>query len=168
MIELVVFDGKRNRTLEFEHSLVSMSKWESKHQIAFQGRQSKSPEQMIDYFQMMLVSRKVDPTLVYRLSPAQNDELTNYINSSRTATEVPKEKSTGIPETMTSELIYYWLTELRIPFQPTDSWHLSRTIALVQLTAFKKAPPKKRRPSDVMSDWRRDNENNKRILGIKD
>lgn len=145
-----------------------MSKWESKYQIAFQGRTAKSPEQMVDYFQMMLVTRKVDRTLVYRLSPAQQKELTNYINSSQTATSVPKEKSTGIGETMTSELIYYWMAELNIPFQPTDSWHLSRCITLVQLTAFKKQPPKKRRPQDVMSDWRKDNENNKRILGIKD
>lgn len=168
MIELVVFENEKPVTLRFEHSLVSLSKWESKHQIPFQGRQAKTLDQMIDYYQCMLLNRKVDPTIVYRLSPEQHDQLVSYINEDRSATHVPTEKSSGIVETQTAELIYYWMVELKIPFEPTNTWHLSQTLKLIQLTAWKKAPEKKRTAREVMSDWRRDNERQKKILGIVD
>lgn len=168
MLELTVFDGKKNVVLEFEHSLLSLSKWEAKYQIPFQGRTAKSPDQMVDYFQDMLLSRKVDRNLVYRLTPDQYQELTTYINSSRTASSVPVEKNSGSSEVMTAELIYYYLAELNIPFEPTNSWHLSQTMMLIQMTAFKKQPEKKRKPGEVMRDWRAQNEKNKQILGIKD
>lgn len=167
MIELRVVDDEEIVKLRFEHSLISMSKWESEYKIPFQGRMAKTPDQMVDYFRDMLISDH-DPDLVYRLSPVQQEELTHYINQTRTASSVPQEKSNGIGETMTAEMIYYWMVELNIPFEPTNSWHLSQCLMLIQLTAFKKAPPKKRRPDQVMRDWRKDNENNKRILGIKD
>lgn len=123
---------------------------------------------MLDYFADMILSRKVDPDIVYRLTPEQLDELTNYINSSQTASSIPKEKSTGIQETMTAELIYYWMIELGIPFEPTNTWHLSQCLMLVEMTAFKKSPPKKRKASEVWKDWASANEQNKKILGIKD
>lgn len=168
MLELKVPDGKKLRTLRFEHSLLSVSKWEEKYLVAFQGRVSKSPEQMVDYFGDMLLTTKFGHEIIYRLSPSQQEQLTKYINESRTASSVPQEKSTGVAETRTSELMYYWMAELGIPFQPTETWHLSRCLMLIQLTAWKKAPPKRRKPHEVMSDWRKDNERNKQILGIKD
>lgn len=168
MLELIVFDGKKDRKIQFEHSLVSLSKWEAKHQIPFQGPIAKSPEQMIDYFQDMLLSRKVDPEIVWRLDPEQQEQLTKYINSSRTASFVPQEKSSGLPEPQTAELMYYYMVELGIPFEPTNTWHLSQCLMLIQLTSFKKAPPKKRKVREVMQDWHQQNERQKKILGIRD
>lgn len=167
MIELQIYNGKKDVLLKMEHSLQSVSKWESKHKIAFMGRLAKSPDQMIDYYQDMILSPGVDPTIVYRMSPAQMQEVNDYINEVRSASSVPQEKSKGgEEETMTSELIYYWMTELQIPFDPTDTWHLSRVLMLIQITAYKKQPPKKRKDSEVMADWRAQNERQKKLLGI--
>lgn len=166
MLELTVYDNEEAVKLKFEHSLLSLSKWEAKHKKAFLTNLTKSPTELVDYFQDMLLSPEDRGDLVYRLDPKQLDELAKYINDPRTASSVPQEKTTKFnPETTTSELIYYWLAELKIPFHPTETWHLNRLMMLVQITNYKKQPPKKRKPSEVMKDWATINERQKRMLG---
>lgn len=158
MLELTVYDGDRKVDLRFEHSLLSLSKWEEKHKKAFLGPDQHAPTEMLDYWSCMLLPPEDDPNLVVLLSPDQGDQLLHYINEERTASSIPddgKRKSDG--EVVTSELIYFWLVALRIPFQPTETWHLSRTLMLVQITGYKQQPPKKRKATEVMSDWIRIN-----------
>lgn len=162
MLEFKVRDGKREVVLQFEHSLLSMSKWESKHKKAFFSKIPKTHEVMIEYFQDMLLT-PMDPTIVYRLSPEQMDHLTLYINDYPGASSVPKEdtKPPLNPETVTSELIYCWLAQLAIPFIPTESWHVNRIVMLIEIKNFKDTPDdqrKKRPAKDVMADWRVENE----------
>ena len=158
MLELKVFDGETDVTLKFEHSLLSLSKWESKTKVAFLATPTKTSSVMIDYYQDMLLG-DADPTLVFRLSPAQMDELSEYISDTQTASSVPA--GTGSkqspPEVTTSELIYYWLAELRIPFQPTESWHINRIMMLIQITNFKRQPPEKVDKADFMRRWKQAN-----------
>lgn len=166
MLELKVIDGEHEVVLEFEHSLLSLSKWESKHKKPFLASTAKKHEEMIDYFGDMLVTPGVSPTLVYRLPPEQLDALTDYINESRTASSVPKDNdSKGVVEIVTSELIYYWLVALEIPFHPVETWHLTRTMMLIQITNFKKQPPKKRNPRELLNDWASLNQRNKERFG---
>lgn len=159
MLELKVHDEDGERVLRFEHSLLSLSKWEAKHKTPFLVG-PKLPTEMIEYFQEMLLE-DAERTLVYRLTPEQQDELTVYINDSQTASyindpEAAPKKATE--EKLTSDLIYYWLTALRIPFWPTETWHVNRIMMLVAITNYKNAPPKKRKPTEVLRDWAAINE----------
>jgi hypothetical protein len=164
VLELKVHDGERDVVLKFEHSLLSLSKWESKHKIPFMARRIKSNEELLDYFQDMLLTPE-DPRLIYMLDPGQLDALGSYINDPMTASSVPNEETRRFEaETITSELIYYWLVALEIPFTPTETWHVNRIVMLVQITSFKKQPPKKRPAGDVMARWRDLNEQRKKMF----
>src|SRR3982751_4659054 len=96
MIEFTVIHEGEAIKLQFEHSLRSMSKWESKHCIAFLGREKKNGMQMFDYYKCMLLTPDVDPDLVLMLEPDQLEALTEYINTSQTASSVPDD---GTPQT---------------------------------------------------------------------
>ena len=164
MLELRVHDGERDVVLQFEHSLLSLSKWESKHKIPFLARRIKTNDELIDYFQDMLLPPG-DPRMVYMLDPQQLEDLGQYINDPMTASSVPNEETRKFQEeTITSELIYYWLVALEIPFTPTETWHVNRIVMLVQITSYKKQPPKKRPPGDVMAKWRELNEQRKKMF----
>lgn len=167
MLKLEVLDEDEKVVLKFEHSLLSLSKWEARNKKAFLTRDTKTPSELVDYFADMLVSPEDRTDLVYSLSPAQMDQLTDYMNDPQTASSVPQEKNPSrfAAETVTTELIYYWLTELRIPFHPTETWHINRLMMLVQITNYKKQPPKKRKPTEVMNDWRVENARRLKMLG---
>lgn len=163
MLELEVENEGKMVTLQFEHSLRSLSKWESKYLVAFLAQREKTPSEMLDYYQCMLLS-PAEPELVYLLSPKQMDELTNYINANLTASSVPNDGPPQYnPEITTSELIYFWMVALKINWEAQD-WHLSRLMMLIQITSYKQQPPKKRNPREVLSDMRKENERRKKLL----
>lgn len=166
MLELKVQDGEREVVLQFEHSLLSLSKWEENHKKAFLQTPVKTAEEMLDYFMVMLLPPENDPEHVYRLSPEQMEQLTNYIREERTASSVPQEEiKRGPNETVTSELIYYWMVALKIPFHPAETWHLSRLMMLIQITGYKSQPEKKRDPRKALTDWATLNKRNKERFG---
>ena len=163
MLELAVVDEGKTVKLQFEHSLRSLSKWESKHKVAFLATREKTPSEMLDYYQCMLLS-PVEPEMVYLLEPTQMDELTEYINDNLTASSVPNEGPTQYnSEVTTSELVYFWMTALKINWEAQD-WHFSRLMMLIQITSYKQQPPKKRNPREVYNDMRRENERRKQLL----
>lgn len=168
MLELKVRDGSKEVVLQFEHSLLSLSKWEAKHKKPFMSTVQKLPSEMIDYFQDMLLSPEVDRDLVYALNPEQLDDLTKYIADPQSASSVRDGTDKGQSgEVVTSELIYYWLVALQIPFQPTETWHLNRVMMLVRIANFKQQPEKKRPEGEVMSQWAALNEKRKKMFNTK-
>lgn len=167
MLEHRIHDGDREVVLQFEHSLLSLSKWEAKHKKAFLATPTKTTEDLLDYYQDMLLTPGVRREIVYRLSPQQLDELSDYINDSQTASSVPPStEKRGFVEPTTSELIYYWMVALNIPFS-AETWHLNRLMMLIQITSFKQQPEKKRNPKEMLQDWREINRRNREILGTK-
>lgn len=129
--------------LEFEHSLVSLSKWESKHEKPFLSANNKTPEEVLDYLQCMLLTEDVDKETLYRCSDKNLSDIQNYIQSGQTATtfgEMPGRR--GIGEVITSELIYYWMVSYNIPFE-CENWHLNRLFALIKICNIKSSKPKK-------------------------
>ena len=164
MLELTVHDGKNNVVLKFEHSLLSLSKWESKHKKAFLATPMKTSTDMIEYFEDMLLNPEVGSDLIYRLTPEQLDELSNYVNDPMTASSVPKDNARPSRETVTSELIYYWMVALKINWA-AESWHLNRLMMLIQITNYKQQPEKKRAKSDMLNKWREANARNKERFG---
>lgn len=139
----------KSQTIQLEHSLVSLSKWESKWNKAFLSRKEKTDEETMDYVRCMCVTRDVDPSAFYRLTPENIKEINDYIAAPMTATYFRDEKIMGHSrDTVTSELIYYWMIALNIPFE-CQKWHLNRLFALIKVCNIKNSPAKKMSKSDI-------------------
>jgi hypothetical protein len=137
------FINVKKHTLQLEHSLVSISKWESKWCKPFFSHQEKSYEETIDYIKCMTLTQNVQPE-AYRCLTQQNvKEITDYIEAPMTATtfsDNSTKKSRN--ETITSELIYYWMTALNIPME-CQKWHINRLFTLIRVCEIKNQPEKK-------------------------
>lgn len=147
--EFIVFKGAK---LQLEHSLISLSKWESKHKKAFLPLKEPTIEEIADYVRCMTINRGVDP-LAYRLITSEQDKIIrDYINDSMTATVInhPPEQAGGSKDTLTSELIYYWMVSYNIPFD-CQKWHLNRLLSLIDVCHAKNSPKKKYSMKDVMA-----------------
>lgn len=142
----------KEQTLQLEHSLISISKWESKWQKAFLTKQEKTHEETIDYVKCMTLNQNVDPNVYNYLTNDNIRQINAYIDSPMTATYFSEEKvgRGGHGEQITSELIYYWMIALQIPFE-CQKWHLNRLLTLVRVCNIKNQPPKKRSRREIMS-----------------
>lgn len=141
--------------LTFEHSLVSLSKWESQYKKPFFGKEEKTPEEGAAYIRCMLVTENVPDEFLNRFSPDNVESITDYINDKQSATwfrEDPSQKPSS--ETITSELIYYWLVQFNIPFE-VESWHLNRLMTLVKIAGIKQTKPKPMSKAQQMEEYRR-------------
>lgn len=153
-------------TLTLEHSLVSLSKWESRWHKPFLSPEEKTKEEMYDYFRCMILNEKFDNNIVYAFTAADIKKVENYMEESQTATTFPEEKSKEPQsnELMTSELIYYYLGQMQCPFIPTETWHLSRVLTLIRVASFKNKPEKKLGKKEALQQCEDINERNKRIF----
>ena len=146
-----IFTQTKEQTLQLEHSLVSLSKWESKWGKAFLSKQEKTYEETIDYIKCVTITQNVDPNVYNHLSKSIIDKITEYIEAPMTATYFSKEQSSGNSrEQVTSELIYYWMIALNIPFE-CQKWHLNRLLTLIRVCNIKNQPPKKMSKRAIMS-----------------
>lgn len=138
-------------TLTLEHSLVSLSKWESKWCKPFLTKDSKTNEETLDYIRCMTLTQNVDPNVYLGLTSKNIEEIKEYINNPHSATTIhenpnaPKSR-----ETITSELIYYWMIALQIPFE-CQKWHLNRLLTLIRVCNVKNQPPKKMSQRELMA-----------------
>lgn len=145
------FVTTKEQTLQLEHSLVSLSKWESKWCKAFLTKQEKTFEETLDYIKCMTITQNVDPEVYNYLTNENIEEINNYIDATMTATYFSDDK-TAKPsrEQITAELIYYWMIALNIPFE-CQKWHLNRLLTLIKVCNIKNQPPKKRSRKEIMS-----------------
>lgn len=145
------FIAPKTVVLQMEHSLVSLSKWESKWCKAFLSNKEKTYEETIDYFKCMTLTKNVDPEVYSKLSQTNIVEINNYIQAPMTATYFNEDKNKKPnKETVTSELIYYWMISLNIPFE-CQKWHINRLLTLIHVCNIKNQPPKKMSKRDIMS-----------------
>ena len=155
------------QTLELEHSLVSLSKWESKWCKAFLSKHAKTYEETIDYIKCMTLTPNVPDEVYTRLTRKNIEEINKYIEAPMTAAHFMEDrKGKSSSETIISELIYYWMIALNIPFE-CQKWHLNRLLALVRVCNIKNQPPKKMSKSELMSRNRALNEARRQQLGTK-
>ena len=131
------------KTIQLEHSLVSLSKWESKWHKPFLGREPKTEEETIDYVRCMTITHNVSPLIYQRLTPEHYKQINDYIEDSMTATWFSKDSnSRSSREVVTAEIIYFWMVTYGIPFE-CEKWHLNRLLTLIRVCDRKNAPSKK-------------------------
>ena len=137
------FIQTKEQTLQLEHSLVSLSKWESKWNKPFLSKEAKTNAETIDYIKCMTISHNVDPEVYNFLTTEHIEQINKYIEAPMTATTFVEDKSgRRNREVITAELIYYWMIALTIPFE-CQKWHLNRLLTLIRVCNIKNAPPKK-------------------------
>lgn len=145
------FIQTKEQTLQLEHSLVSLSKWESRWCKPFLSKDEKTTEQVLDYVRCMTITQNVNPDVYYRLTNDNIQQINAYIDAPMTATTFREDK-TGKKgrEIITSEIIYYWMIAYNIPPE-YQKWHLNRLLTLIRVCDIKNQPPKKRSKRDIMA-----------------
>ena len=151
--------------LHLEHSLISLSKWESKHQKPFLSTIDKTSEEIFDYLQMMIVTPGADPNVLYNCSKKDLITIQEYIDSPQSATTFSKiQELRGRQEVITAELIYYWMASFQLPFE-CETWHLNRLFALIKICGIKQSNPKKVPKHEIAQRNRELNAQRKAQLG---
>lgn len=141
----------KGRVIQMEHSLIAISRWESKWcKPFFDKKEQKTNEEVIDYIRCMTITQNVDPNIFYALSSENQKQIDEYINAKMTATTLPKEKGSNSREIVTSELIYYWMIALNIPME-CQRWHINRLLTLIGVCNVKNSPGKKMSKREIMS-----------------
>jgi hypothetical protein len=157
--EFVKLNGQ---TIELEHSLLSLSKWESIYQIPFLGPETKTSDQVMTYIKCMILTPDVDESIFQHFTQEDLDKIDKYINSKESATTfgiMPQQKGPG--EVITSELIYYWMVAFNIPFE-CEKWHINRLFSLVRICNIKNSKPKKMSRHEIAEQNRALNEQRKK------
>lgn len=129
--------------IDLEHSLLSLSKWESRWEKPFLSKDAKTEAEILSYIQCMCLDPEMAPEAFHHLSQENVEDINRYIDRKMTATwfaEAPGAPKTS--EVITSELIYYWMTVFNIPFE-AESWHINRLFTLIRICNIKQSPPKK-------------------------
>lgn len=161
------FINTEGQTLQLEHSLVSLSKWESKWNKAFFSKREKTVEEILDYIQCMTLTPNVKPEAYASLTEANIAQIRDYISAPMTATTFPQDKQGGHSrEVTTAELIYWWMIALEIPFE-CQYWHLNRLLTLIRVCNIKNAPPKKTSRRDLTSRYAAQNAANRKRFGSR-
>lgn len=129
--------------VELEHSLVSLSKWEEVWEKSFLNTKDKTPEEMLSYVKLMIVTPDLPPEVFQRIIQHHLGEIREYITAKMTATWFSESRTAQMGrEVITAELIYYWMISMSIPME-CQHWHLNKLITLIRVINAKNAPKTK-------------------------
>lgn len=142
------FEFSEDFVLQLEHSLVSLSKWEEKHELPFLGPREKTTEQVMDYIRCMTITPDVPPDLYKRLSAENLTEIDKYINAKMTATWFADVPGAPSREIITAEVIYYWMFSMQIPIV-CEEWHLNKLFTQIKVFGEKNRDKKKMSRSEL-------------------
>ena len=131
-------------TVRLEHSLISISKWESKWHKSYLSAASFTKAEFVDYIRCMQIDSSVEiPALEQRITAKDIATITAYIKNPMTATTFSKMNSGNTKKIIiTSELVYYWMVSYGIPFE-CEKWHVNRLLTLIEICGIKQSGPQK-------------------------
>lgn len=147
------FVTTKKTTIKLEYSLLSISNWESKWHKPYLTKEPKTPEESVDFIRCMCLTKDVDPMIFTAIDEKGAKEIADYISNPMTATTFHDKDKKPSREIITSEIVYYWMTEYGIPFDPCEKWHFNKLTALIHVAALKNAPSKKMSKKDA-ANWR--------------
>ena len=157
----------KKESLQLEHSLVSLSKWESKWEKPFLGRDKKTTEEELDYIRCMTITQNIDYNSYNSFPNWVFKRVDDYINAPMTATWFSdKSNRPTSSEIITAEIIYYWMISLGIPFE-CQKWHLNRLLTLIRVCNIKNTPSKKAGLKNTVTSRNALNELRKKMYNTK-
>ena len=162
----------RDWTLQLEHSLISIKKWEQKHHKPYLTEEKKSKEEILDYIRCMTITSNVPETVYHFLSKDNLTAINQYINDPMTATVIKdnnpggKGSKMGRREFLTNELIYYYMTLYGISWQ-AEKWHINSLLTLINVHAIKDSDGKKMSKKDIINRNSELNKARRAMLGSK-
>lgn len=163
--EILVLEGFE---VELEHSLAALSKWESEFEKPFLAPGKKTTEEAIGYVRAMLLTPNVPEEVFTKLCNNHMEKINEYLDKKHTATwfsdNRPRPQS---GETITAEIIYYWLTVAQIPWDPAQHWHLNKLFTLIRVFDLKSAKPQKMSKGEQMARQRELNAQRKKQMGTR-
>ena len=165
---------EKDTTIQLEHSLISLQKWESKWHKSFLDTDSKTYEETIDYIRCMCLTQNVKDDVFYCIPKKELDRVSEYIENPMTATVFRERKETdgqyGRPkkQPVTAEIIYYWMISDNIPSE-YRKWHLNQLLTLIRVFSEKNrvSSGKKRSRREILRDYKSINEENKKRFNTK-
>lgn len=161
------FVYKKGATLQLEHSLVSLSKWESKWHKPFLSKDDKTDEESLDYLRCMTITQNIDPQVYLDIPPISMQEVTAYIQAPMTATVIKDvTKASSSKDILTAEVLYYYMVALNIPFE-CQKWHLNKLITLIRVCNVKNSPEKKMTRQELHAQNRELNARRREELNTK-
>lgn len=156
----------KGQTLQLEHSLVSISKWESKWKKPYLTKGDKTIEETIDYIRCMTITQNVNPNVYSNLSEQNLKDILAYIEDPMSATTFSDYRKGGPKEIITSEVIYYAMFANNVPLE-CQKWHLNRLLNLLRIFSIRNQPEKKMTKAQIMERNRAINEMRKAKLNTK-
>lgn len=140
----------KGRTLKLEHSLVSLAKWEALYEKPFMENNSLPRNETLDYIRCMTITQNVDPNVYLIIDDKGVQEVDAYIKRPMTATKFSKRLQHKLNrDIITSEIIYYWMVVLEIPFE-CQRWHLNRLLTLINVCNLKNQKKNPMAKSDIL------------------
>lgn len=149
--ELAEFKYSEETVLELEHSLAALSKWEAKFGKPFLGTEEKTDEEVKGYIEAMMLSPNFTPNMFDQFTKQNYEDINAYIGSPQSATtfvETRQDKARRAGETVTSELIYFWMVSYNVPFE-AENWNLNRLFALLRICGIKNSKEKKMSKGEI-------------------
>lgn len=143
--EFITFD---ETSVSLEHSLLSISKWESKWHKPFLYDSEKTEEEILDYIRCMSLTQNINDKIYEYVLKRYATEINNYINDSMTATTFKDDNRSRSKDIITAEIIYYWMISLQIPFE-CQKWHINRLLSLIRVCSIKNQPNKNMSKSEI-------------------
>lgn len=160
------FVTRDDTTLDLEHSLASLSKWESIYEKPFLSNDSKTTEEVLEYIKLMTLTPNVLDEVFLKLSNSNITAINEHIDAKMTATWFSDEGAPKTRDVITAELIYYWMITFQIPFE-CQEWHLNRLFTLIRVCNIKQSKPKKMTRSQIAARQRELNAQRRAQLGTK-
>lgn len=153
--EFIIRKATKEYTIQLEHSLVSLSKWESKWCKPFLSDKKMTEEESLDYIKCMTITQNVPSEVYDNIPNSVIEEVSEYIAKPMTATWFSNNANKGKggkKKTVTAEVIYCWMFALNIPVK-FEKWHLNRLLTLIRVCDEENKPPNKRSKKSILDEY---------------